>query len=37
MKTKLLLNLFIGVPICVFGLVGVTLIWLNAIKEQKIT
>jgi len=37
MKTKLLLNLFIGVPICAFGLVGATLIWLNALKEQKIT
>jgi len=37
MKTKLLLNLFIGVPICVFGLVGATIIWFNAIKEQKIT
>jgi len=37
MKTKLLLNLFIGVPICAFALMGAGLIWFNALKEKKIS
>jgi hypothetical protein len=37
MKTKLLLNLLFGVPVCTFGLLGATLIWVNALKEKKIS
>tara|TARA_R110000824_G_scaffold401329_1_gene611705 strand:+ start:1572 stop:1685 length:114 start_codon:yes stop_codon:yes gene_type:complete len=37
MRVEILLNLLIGVPVCTFGLMGAALIWVNALKEKKIS